>query len=182
MEVRTVTRVRDELSRRTWIPLLLIRLFLGYMFLQTGWSKVHKLDEMAQQFAEWGIIWPSFNAALSSYTELIGGGLLMLGLFTRLVSIPLAINMIVATLAVQMKDIDSFGAFFTLNEPLYALIFIGFVFAGPGKASLDHLIERYVLKSERRDAPSGTRTRAHEEGRSEGAARPAPHLGGFARR
>src|SRR6476661_10366666 len=94
-----VERGEHALSRATWLPLLLIRLFLGFMFLQTGWGKVQHLGAMTERFTEWGIIWPRFSAALSSYTELIGGGLLMIGLFTRFVSLPLAFNMVVATLA-----------------------------------------------------------------------------------
>ncbi len=136
-------RIEQALSQAVWLPLLLIRLYLGTMFFQTGWGKVRDLDAMAERFAEWAIIWPHFNAALSSYTELIGGALLVVGLFTRLASLPLAFNMIVATLVVKMKEVHGLGDFVTLDEPLYALIFLLFAFTGAGKASLDHLIQHF---------------------------------------
>jgi hypothetical protein len=41
-----------------------------------------------ERFTGWGIPFPAFNAALSAYTELIGGALVMLGLVTRLAAIP----------------------------------------------------------------------------------------------
>ncbi len=155
-------RASHPLSRATWVPLLLIRVYLGLMFAQTGWGKVQDLDVMTERFAEWGIIWPRFNAALSSYTELIGGALLMVGLLTRLVSIPLAFNMAIATLVVKMKEVGGLGDFVTLDEPLYALIFLLFVFTGAGQASLDHLLARrhaHRATSERygprRAAPAG---------------------------
>ncbi len=150
-----VERSEHPLSRATWVPLLLIRLYLGFMFFQTGWGKVQDLDTMAGRFAEWGIIWPRFNAALSSYTELIGGGLLMIGLFTRLVSLPLAFNMVVATLVVKMKEVGGLGDFVTLDEPLYALIFLLFAFTGAGLASLDHLLFRQSRHAATTSEPGG---------------------------
>jgi putative oxidoreductase len=62
-------------NRIGWLPPLLIRLFVGYFFFETGWAKAHDLDGFAQRFAQWGIPYPAFNAALSAYTELIGGAL-----------------------------------------------------------------------------------------------------------
>jgi len=47
---------------------------------------------MTERFVDWGIPAPALNAALSAWTEFLGGLLIVLGLFTRLVSIPLFIN------------------------------------------------------------------------------------------
>ena len=75
-----------------WMPPLLMRLFVGYFFFETGWAKLHNLDAFAERFAGWGIPYPAFNASLSAYTECIGGALIVVGLLTRLASIPLIIN------------------------------------------------------------------------------------------
>jgi putative oxidoreductase len=138
--VDRVQAVLTRLARAQWIPLLLTRLFVGYFFFETGWSKTHNLDAMAERFADWGIPFPAFSAALSGYTELIGGGLILVGLFTRLAAIPLFINMVVAILTVKMKAVTGLDEFVELDEPMYALAFLWLFFAGPGPISLDHVL------------------------------------------
>ena len=39
--------------RLRWLAPLLMRLFLGYFFLETGWSKIHNLDAFTQRFTGW---------------------------------------------------------------------------------------------------------------------------------
>ncbi len=128
------------MDRLAWLPILLARLFVGYFFLETGWSKIHNLDAMTTRFVEWGIPWPAFNAALSGYTEFLGGLLVLIGLCTRLVSIPMVINMAVAVVAVKMKDVTSLNDFVELDEPVYALVFFWLIFTGPGAVSVDNLL------------------------------------------
>jgi putative oxidoreductase len=145
--VERIEALLSKLSEAQWLPQLLMRLFIGYFFLETGWGKVHNLGAMAERFEDWGIPAPAFNAALSGYTELIGGTLVLAGLLTRLASIPLVINMLVALLVVKMKKVSGIGDFVELDEPLYALSFLWLVFSGPGKASLDHLLSRVLRRS-----------------------------------
>ena len=132
-----------ELGERfDWLPPLLIRLFVGYFFFETGWAKAHDLDGFAHRFAEWGIPHPAFNAALSAYTEVIGGALTIIGLGTRIVSIPMIVNMAVAIAAVNLKHVTGLNDFVELDEPLYALCYFWLMIDGPGPASLDYLIAR----------------------------------------
>jgi putative oxidoreductase len=133
----------NAIERADWLPALLARLFVGYFFFETGLGKVQNLDAMTQRFIEWGIPAPAFNAALSGYTELIGGALVLVGLCTRLVSIPMIINMVVAVLSVKLKKVDGLSDFVELDEPLYALVFLWLFFVGPGKASLDQALLRF---------------------------------------
>jgi putative oxidoreductase len=142
-------RIDGALRRLTdaqWVPQLLVRLFVGYFFFESGWGKIHNLDTFAERFEEWGIPAPAFNAALSAWTEFLGGLLIVLGLFTRLVSIPLFINMLVAVLAVRLKKVGGLDDFVELDEPLYALSFLWLFFSGPGWVSLDHLLGRVLRK------------------------------------
>ena len=142
-------RIDGALRRLTdaqWVPQLLVRLFVGYFFLESGWGKIHNLDTFAERFAGWGIPAPAFNAALSAWTEFLGGLLIVLGLLTRLVSIPLFINMLVAVLAVRLKKVGGLDDFVELDEPLYALSFLWLFFSGPGWVSLDHLLGRALRK------------------------------------
>jgi putative oxidoreductase len=130
------------LKRMEWVPILLMRLFIGYFFAETGRGKIHNLETMTQRFIEWGIPFPAFNAALSGYTEFIGGVLIILGLATRFVSLPLAFNMLVAVVSVKIKNVTDLSGFVELDEPLYGLVFVWMVFTGAGAASLDALIAR----------------------------------------
>lgn len=135
--VDQVKPILTRLTRSQWIPQLLVRLFIGYFFFETGWAKSGNLEAMAERFTGWGIPWPAFNAALSAYTELVGGALIVLGLATRLAAIPLCFNMIVAILVVNLRNVSELDEFFELSEPLYALVFLWLIFAGPGRVSVD---------------------------------------------
>src|SRR3954462_7014496 len=119
-----------------------MRLFVGYFFVETGWGKIHDLATFTERFREWGIPMPAFNAALSGYTEFLGGLLIMAGLATRLICVPMFINMLVAIVTVKLKKVASVGDFVEIDEPLYALVFLWLIFSGPGKVSLDWLLRR----------------------------------------
>ena len=162
----------DQLSAAWWIPALLMRLFVGYFFMETGWGKIHDLDGFTMRFAQWGIPYPAFNAALAAYTEFLGGALTILGLGMRFVSIPMIINMIVAILSVKLKDVSGLDDFAELDEPLYALSFVWLFFSGAGWVSVDFLLRQFVDKAISRDKSSiGAGARLVQLADSE-----APHL------
>jgi len=125
-----------------WLAPLLMRIYFGYFWAETGWGKIHNLNAFAQRFVGWGVPYPHISAALSGYTECIGGILLMLGLFTRLVSIPLMFNMFVALVMVKMKEVTAIDDFAEMDEALYMFILFWLIMAGPGRISIDHLIRR----------------------------------------
>jgi putative oxidoreductase len=150
----------DRLSAAWWIPALLMRLFVGYFFMETGWAKIHNLDTFAMRFAQWGIPYPMFNAALSAYTEFFGGALTILGMGMRFVSIPMIINMIVAILSVKLKNVSGLNDFVELDEPLYALAFVWLFFSGAGWLSIDALLRQLVDTVITRDR-SAIRSGAH---------------------
>lgn len=134
--------VRARIERARWLPPLLVRLFVGYFFFESGLGKVGNLDAFVQRFQEWGIPFPALSAAVSAYTELVGGALLVLGLLTRLATIPLFINMLVAILTVKLKKVTGLDDFVELDEPLYALSFLWLFVSGPGPVSLDGVVTR----------------------------------------
>ncbi len=131
-------------SRLDWLAPLAIRLLFGYFWLETGWAKLHNLDGFTQRFIGWGIPFPAFSATLSAATEFGGGVLILLGLFTRLISIPMIINMIVAIAVVAIKPVTSLDEFVEIDEPLYTLVFFWLLMAGPGRISLDTLIAKWL--------------------------------------
>lgn len=130
------------LTRIHWLGPLVLRLFFGYFWLETGWAKLHNLDGFTQRFVEWGIPFPAFNAALSAGVDCVGGLFLMLGLLTRFTAGVMAVNMAVAIATVVIKNVGSFDEFVELDEFVYILIFFWLLIAGPGKASLDTWLAR----------------------------------------
>ena len=138
--------ILNLLDRVQWLPPLLIRLTIGAMFFLAGKGKLLHLDRTTQFFSGLGIPFPHINAIVAASTECFGGLLVMIGLLTRLVSIPLAFVMVVAIATAKMGDVHSLGDFVGLSELAYLLIFVWLAIAGPGKASLDHLLCKSVCK------------------------------------
>ncbi|WP_430390793.1 DoxX family protein [Dyella sp. 20L07] len=138
----TASRLLKMLYAIEWIGPLVVRLAFGYFWLETGIAKVHNLDGFVQRFIGWGIPYPAFSAGLSAWTELVGGLLLMLGLCTRLVCIPMLVNMAVAVTLVVSTNFMGLDDYVEADEVVYSLIFFWLLIAGPGKASLDTLLAR----------------------------------------
>ncbi len=149
--VNAASGLFDRLWAASWIPALFTRLFVGYFFMETGWAKIHNLDSFTMRFAEWGIPHPPFNAALSAYTEFLGGALTIARLGMRFVSIPMIINMIVAILSVKLKSVSGLDDFVELDEPLYAMTFVWLFFSGAGWLSLDGLLKQTLGSRLRHD-------------------------------
>ena len=76
--------------------LLAMRLFWGWGFVQTGWGKLTHLDRTAGYFESLNIPLPKLNAIMAAGTECLGGLLLIVGLASRVVSVPLMFVMMVA--------------------------------------------------------------------------------------
>lgn len=149
------------LDRLGWVAPLLVRLFVGYFFFETGWAKLHNLAAFTQRFQQWGIPYPAFNAALSAWTECLGGALTIAGLATRFVSVAMIINMAVAIVSVKLKDVSGLDDFVELDEPLYALFYIWLGFTGAGAVSLDRLIALALgLRTGRLEDPALSAPRA----------------------
>jgi putative oxidoreductase len=123
-----------------WVGPLLARLVVGWSFLWSGWWKLNNLQSFTSDFAGWGIAYPQVLAPFVARLEFFGGILLLLGLFTRIIAMPLAVVMVVATIVDKAKDIDSLAAYTDLIETVYMAVFIWLAVAGAGAASLDRLI------------------------------------------
>ena len=140
--------VLNFLARIQWLAPLVVRVFFGYFWAETGWAKLNNLDGATARFVDWGIPHAAFNATLSAGTEFVGGLFLIFGLLTRLTSAAMLFNMIVAIALVVIKNVHGFDEFIETDEFTYILIFFWFIVAGPGRVSVDALIARW-LKLER---------------------------------
>tara|TARA_R110002073_G_scaffold323313_1_gene500628 strand:+ start:231 stop:821 length:591 start_codon:yes stop_codon:yes gene_type:complete len=87
---------------------LALRIFLFYVFLEAGMQKIAGMENTIMWFGnpDWGLglPFPTLMAYLAAYTEAIGAYLLLLGLATRWISIPLIITMLVAIFAVHWDN------------------------------------------------------------------------------
>ena len=82
---------------------LLIRIMVGAVFLSEGIQKfLFPASVGAGRFAGIGIPWPDFTAPLVGTTEIACGALVLLGLCTRAVVIPLIVVMVVAIVSTKM--------------------------------------------------------------------------------
>jgi putative oxidoreductase len=127
--------------------LLLIRLAWGFQLAESGWAHLHNVEKTADFFKSLQIPFPVANVYLSGTTELVGGVLLMLGLFSRFISIPLLFNFCVAYLTASrpaIKELLHFSPDDFINDSAFpflvtSLLILAF---GPGKISLDYLLEK----------------------------------------
>lgn len=111
-------------------------LFIGGAGKVMGWFGGFGLDTTVSMFQSSMNLSP-FWAYLSSFTEFIGGFLIMAGLFTRPAALALFINMLVATILVGTKNFFMGGAAYPC---LLMICFLYILISGPGILSFDALI------------------------------------------
>ncbi len=126
--------------------LLLVRLYWGWQFIQTGWGKINNIPKVTGFFTDLGIPFPGLNAHFIAGLEFAGGILLVLGLASRLIAVPLTINMLVAYITADrealfsvISDPDKFYAAAPYTFLVASLIVLIF---GPGRFAVDAWITR----------------------------------------
>jgi len=134
---RLVLRLSDGLR---WLPPTLTRLVIGWVFLQSGWGKLHSLEKVTAFFTQLGIPAPAFQARLVACTELVCGALILVGLATRIATIPLMITMAVALMTALKSDIHGLSDLFGVSEFLYIALLAWLGVYGAGPLSLDRII------------------------------------------
>jgi putative oxidoreductase len=119
--------------------LLLVRIGVGSFLLTHGIPKLSRLTSGEEiKFADPFGLGPVISLVLVVFAEVICSILIILGLGTRLASIPPIITMLVA--AFQAHANDPFG---TKEKPLlFLLIFIVLLVFGSGKYSVDQGLSR----------------------------------------
>ena len=119
--INTYQKFIEKLKNFDGIPSLLLRLYLAPIFIMAGYGKMQFINPEVTGLAnfltspdiitwfgnaEWGLglPFPTLLANLATWTEFFGGWLLLVGLFTRLLSIPLMFTMIVAATTVHADN------------------------------------------------------------------------------
>ena len=129
-------------SRLRWLPPTLARFALGWVFLLSGWGKLHNLDDVIEFFASIGIPAPQIQAPFASGVEFVCGLLLLAGLFSRPAALPLVVVMTVAIATARHEELTSLGALFGFVEYLYIVLLLYVAVEGPGPLSFDALLRR----------------------------------------
>src|SRR5437773_3076139 len=119
--------VHSVSSGLAWLPPTVARLTLGFIFLHSGWGKLHDLPKVVAYFTELGIPAPQFQAPLAATTEFVCGALVLLGLFTRVASLPLIATMLVAILTALRSNIHGLSDLFGTSEYLYIALLLWLV-------------------------------------------------------
>lgn len=135
-------------SALAFVAPLLTRVTLGYAFFLTGRGKLADLDQFAGFLGELGVPFPAAQAPLVAGLEFIGGICLALGLLTRVMGAGLGATMVVALLTADRATF--LGSWAPTGEvgPLdvapwvFVLLLSWLVLYGPGKVSLDALLEK----------------------------------------
>ncbi|MEJ2469146.1 MAG: DoxX family protein [Campylobacterales bacterium] len=118
----------------------MVRLVLAYGFFEPAMMKWQDIGSVAVWFGSLGLPLPTLQAYMAATTEASGVVLLTLGLFTRLISIPLMVVMVVAIVTVHLPHgFESGNNGYEI--PLYYFIMLFVLMThGAGKISLDGLL------------------------------------------
>jgi putative oxidoreductase len=129
-------------ATRTAKAILLVRILVGWVFLSEGIQKFLFPDSLGVgRFVKIGIPWPQVMAPFVGVVEIVCGGLLLIGLLTRLAAIPLVIDICVALYSTKMVTLAKNGLWSTLHEArtdvsmLLGLIFL--LLVGGGSLAFD---------------------------------------------
>ncbi|NLU91592.1 DoxX family protein [Chitinophaga sp. Ak27] len=116
--------------------MLVLRVLSGGLILLHGWPKLINFTAKMNSFPDPLGVGHKYSLAMTVFAEVFCGVLLIMGLLTRLATIPLIICMSVIIFMIHAKD--------AISEKELPIIFLGafvtLLFTGPGMFSLDGAI------------------------------------------
>jgi putative oxidoreductase len=132
----------DRIAKHlTWLAPLFARVVVGWVFMWSGWGKLHDLPAMIENFRGWGIPFPQLLTPFVSGVEFFGGIFLLLGLMTRISAGALGVTMMVAIKSAKWGDVDSLETLLGFDETEYLALFLWLAIAGAGRISLDYVLQ-----------------------------------------
>jgi putative oxidoreductase len=116
--------------------ILVLRLTSGILMMNHGYEKLVNFSQKKGEFMNFLGMGQTASLALTVFAEFFCALFIIIGLFTRLATIPLIVVMCVALFQAHNSD------FFGLGEKaaLYLGAYLTLLFVGPGKVSVDNMI------------------------------------------
>ena len=120
------------------LGLLLLRVSVAFLIMTHGWPKLIHFAERAETFQDPLGLGSTVSLALALFAEFFCGAFLLIGLFSRIVLIPLIVNMLVIVFVVHGpkpigdKELSLF----------YLISFTCLFLFGPGRYSADNLLKK----------------------------------------
>jgi putative oxidoreductase len=135
--LRALLSVSQE-NNFSHLGLLVLRLVIGLLMMRHGFSKMENYSEYAPKFYDFLGLGTSFSLSVVIFAEFFCSIFLVVGLFTRFVSIPLLITMLVAVFIIHADD--------EIGDKEVAIIYLGayitLLLKGGGKFSVDYFISK----------------------------------------
>ena len=133
---------RRVAAHLAWLAPLFARITVGWVFLWSGWGKLHNLPQVTENFVGWHIPAPQVLAPFVSGVEFFGGLFLLAGFLTRISAGALGVTMVVAIASAKWPDVDSLETLLGFDEFEYLALFLWLAIAGAGAVSVDRWLEQ----------------------------------------
>jgi putative oxidoreductase len=118
------------------IAMLILRVGAAVLLIPHGYDKLVHFHEYTSKFMNFLGLGPSISLSLVIFSEFFCAMFLVLGLFSRLVVIPLIISMSVVVFKAHKGEIFGDGE----HAALYLCCFLSILLCGPGKISVDGMV------------------------------------------
>ena len=136
----------DGIAAR-WQDLLLVlaRVLLGWIFVQSGWGKLMNIPGFVATMPRRGL--PDFLGYVAPFVEFIGGVLLIVGLATRYASLVILLFIIIASFsshrywASEPAQVANQSSHFWKNVSMMGGTVLLFI-TGAGRYALDAMLQR----------------------------------------
>ena len=125
--------------------LLLIRLFFGILFFMHGLDKLTNFSELSLTYPSVFGFGSYMTLMLAIFCEFACSMFLLVGLMTRIILIPMILSMAVAFFDIH-DGIMPEGEL----SLIYLIVFFGLFLTGPGRYSVDYLIDMRIQKEKDR--------------------------------
>lgn len=113
--------------------MLLLRIGLGALMINHGYGKLVHFAEMKSQFMNFMGLGQPVSLALAVFAEFFCSVFIILGLFSRLSTIPLIITMLIALFQAHKGDVFGEGE----KAAMFLCGYVVLLIVGPGKISVD---------------------------------------------
>lgn len=115
---------------------LVLRLVAGSLMITHGWDKLSHFAAYKSKFMSFMGLSPAMSLGLATFAEFFCSALLILGLFTRLATIPLLVTIFV------ILKVNGWDWMKHEVVPAFLAIYLALLLFGPGKYSLDARISK----------------------------------------